>query len=99
MALIQVKTPIPAEPLTLMWDDGKVRAKGGEIALAYWRDLQAQGLYNRYGHIINVDNVPVIDLYLALVNRAGRSNLKMDDAAREEYKRGAKDKAPSNELT
>ena len=99
MALIQVKPPIPAEPLTLLWDDGKIRAKGGEVALAHWRDLQAQGLYGRYGHIVNPDNVSVIDLYSALVNRVGSKNLKMDDDARAEYKKGAKDKAPSNELT
>lgn len=99
MALIQVKTPLPDEFLTLVWDDGKTRARGGEVAMAYWRDLQMDGLYGRYGHLVNTDNVSVVDLYSALVNRAGKENIKVDQSAREELKKGLKDKGPSNELT
>jgi hypothetical protein len=99
MALIQISTPVPDELLTLVWDDGKVRAKGGEIAKGYWRDLQLDGLYGRYGHLVNTDNVSVVDLHSALINRVGKTNIKMDPIAREELKKGLKDRAPSDQIT
>lgn len=69
------------------------------MAMAYWRDLQLDGLYGRYGHLVNTNNVTVVDLYSALVNRVGKSNVKMNSSAKEELKRGLKDKAPLDEIT
>ena len=99
MAVFQVKAPIPAEPLTLLWDDGEVVAKGDEVAKVHWQNLQSDGLFGRYGHTVDLENVTVVDLYSALVNRVGRKNIKLDASAKAELKKGVKDKASVNEIT
>jgi hypothetical protein len=99
MALIKVKTPAAASPITLVWDDGKVHAKGDKLAKVLWQDMQNEGLFGRYGHAINLDNVSMVDLYTALTNQVPRANVSPDSTARALLKQGLKDKAPSDELT
>jgi hypothetical protein len=99
MPLIKVKTPVAASPITLVWDDGRVHAKGDKLAKALWQDMQNEGLYNRYGHIVNLDDVSVVDLFAAIANQVPKANITMDAEARSLLKKGAKDKAPADEIT
>lgn len=95
MALIEIKSPLPKEdPLVLVLDGSKVYPRGGEVAMAYWKDIVRKGLFDRYGHPVDTDDVGAADLYAALVARVPKNEIRMDKEAKRLLKESAKVRPP-----
>lgn len=77
MATFLVNTGLGS--LSLDHSGGKVTASGGEGALARWQDVQLDGLYGAFGHILQPADCLASDLSIALITAFGRENVQWDD--------------------
>lgn len=66
-------------PLRLDHSNRSVSASGGEGAMARWQDVQLDGLYGAFGHILQPDDCLTSDLSIALITAFGRQNVQWDD--------------------
>ena len=77
MATFLVNTGLGSLRLDL--SGGKVTASGGEGALARWQDVQLDGLFGAFGHVLQPGDCLASDLSIALITAFGRKNVQWDD--------------------
>lgn len=72
-----MKTPFKKH-LSLVWDDRKLETSGDKEVLQYWGFLSAQGLYGKYGHILDPEDCFLTDVVSALTSKVGWDKLKFN---------------------
>lgn len=60
-----------------------VTASGGDGALARWQEMQLNGLYGAFGHILRPEDCLASDLSIALITAFGRENVQWDEQTQE----------------
>lgn len=81
MIKVNVKTPFKKD-LTLVWKGREVETSGDKEVLQYWGFLQSQGLYGKYGHILDIEDCYLSDVVSALTAKVGWQNLKFNVEAK-----------------
>ena len=81
-ATITVKTPFGGTGLKFIWEEGKVKVRGTRDQLMFWDNLNSQGMYGMYGHIVNFQNTPITDVVIALQNRVPAKDISLNVEAK-----------------
>lgn len=66
-------------PLRLDHSGSSCVAGGSEGAMARWQDVQLDGLYGAFGHVLRLDDCLASDVAVALISSFGKSNVQWDD--------------------
>ena len=81
MIRLTLKTPFKKD-LMFTWKDRKIEASGDKEVLQYWDILKSNGMYGKYGHILDPEDCYLIDFISALVNKIGWEKIKMNPDAK-----------------
>lgn len=66
-------------PLRIDHSGSSCVASGSEGAMARWQDVQLDGLYGAFGHVLHLDDCLASDIAIALTSSFGKANVQWDD--------------------
>lgn len=65
-------------PLRLDHSGTTCTASGSDGAMTRWQEVQLDGLYGAFGHILHLDDCMASDVAIALITSFGKTNVQWD---------------------